>query len=330
MGMKRRNFVVGAAALTGLSGASAARAQDSILEQAKILVGFPPGAGADSLARLVAEEIRGKYARTVVVENKPGASGRLAVDEVNRGPIDGSLMIMQPDAVMALQPHVDPKNTNYKFEDLVPVISCAQYDSTLVVGPMVPDSVRTMKAFLDWAKANPTIASYGVPATASPQDFLMRIAMKSNNFELVQVPYRGGAPGLRDAAGGQLAAMFTFIGDALPLQASGKVRMLGTSGVGRSKFTPDVPTFVEQGFVGMSLPPTRMGLWMKRGVPEAQLDRLHNMVAEALKKPSVVAFMSNIAYEVSSITQAEAAKAAEEAYKAWGERVRATGYKPPE
>lgn len=330
MAVNRRNFVVGAAALTGLQVPGVAPAQSAVLDQARILVGFPAGGGADSLARHIAEAIRGKYARTIVVDNKPGASGRLAVDEVNRGPIDGSLMIMQPDAVMALQPHVDPKNTNYKFDDLVPVVSCGKYDSVLVVGPMVPDNVRTMRAFLDWAKANPSIASYGVPATASPQDFLMRSAMKANNFALVQVPYRGGAPGLRDAAGGQLAAMFTFVGDALPLASSGKVRIIGASGATRSKFIPDIPTFEEQGFKGMSLPPTIMGLWMKRGVPDAQLDRLHNLVNEVLKEPASVEFLARLGYEDHPISRAEFTKAAQANFQAWEERVRSTGYKPPE
>lgn len=116
----RRHFLQGAGALAALSSFDIALAQSGLLEHGRILVGFPAGGGTDGAARRIADGIRGHHANIVVVENKPGAAGRLAVEEVRRNVVDGSVMLVQPDAVMTQQSHVDPKNTRYKFDDLSP------------------------------------------------------------------------------------------------------------------------------------------------------------------------------------------------------------------
>jgi tripartite-type tricarboxylate transporter receptor subunit TctC len=329
MTITRRLFGRGTAALTTLSAMGLANAQSALVERATIFVGFPAGGGTDGSARRVGEGMRGTYARNVLVENKPGATGRLAVEEVRRGATDGSVMIMQPDAVMVNQPQIDPKNIKYKFEDLSPVVSIGLHDHALAVGPMVPDSVRTMSQFLEWAKANPKLASYGTPGSNSVPDFLMKAGMKDNSFELVHVPYKGSAPGMQDLLSGQVAAMVSPVGDSLSYRASGKVRVLGTSGRRRSKFTPDVPTFAEQGFKGMELT-ERMGLWMNRSVPEPVMDRLHSDVQKVLLQPEVIEFLSKIGFEEDPISRLDFAKATRESYQAWGERIIKTGYKPEE
>lgn len=329
MNVSRRRLLQGAASLATLSTIGAASAQSAIAERATILVGFPAGGGTDGAARRVADAIRGSYARVVIVENKPGASGRLAVDELRRGATDGSLMIMQPDAVMVNQPQVEPKSTKYRFEDLSPVVSIGLHDHALAVGPMVPESVRSMRDFLEWAKANPRLASFGTPGSNSVPYFMMRTAMADNAFELVHVPYKGSAPGMQDLLGGQVAAMVSPVGDSLPYRDSGKVRVLGTSGLRRSKFTPDVPTFEEQGFKGMNVT-ERMGLWMSRSVSDSVMDQLHDAVQKVLQQPSVVEYFAKIGFEPDPISRQDLAKATRESYQAWGDRIAKTGFKPEE
>lgn len=329
MSITRRHFVQGTAALSVLSACEAAKAQSAALERATILVGFPAGGGTDGAARRLAEGIRGSYARVVIVENKPGASGRLAVDEVVRGPTDGSMMIMQPDAVMVNRPQVDPKNTKYKLDDLIPVVSVGLHDHALAVGPLVPESVRSMRDFLAWAKANPRLASFGTPGGDSVQSFLMQASMKDNSFELVHVPYKGSAPGMQDLLGGQIPAMVSPVGDSLPYRDSGKVRVFGTTGARRSKFTPDVPTFDEQGFKGMELT-ERMCVWMSRGVPEVVRNHLHDAAQKVLEQPSVVEYLAKLGFEPDPISQSDLAKAMRASYEAWTERLRKTGFKPEE
>lgn len=327
MTTRRRDFLRSASALTALCASGISGAQPALFEQARILVGFPPGGGTDGAARRVAEGIRGHYAGIVVVDNKPGAAGRLAVEEVRRSVADGSLMLMQPDAVMTQQPHVDPKNTRYKFDDLSPVASMGLHHHALVVGPMVPETVRSVRDFLEWAKAHPKQAAFGTAGANSSQDILMRIAMKQNGFELTHVPYRGSIPGIQDALAGQVAAMFSPVGDSLQYRPSGKLRAIGTSGSRRSKFMPDVPTFEEQGIKGMELT-ERMGLWVRRGVPDAVQDKLHTDVKRVLQLPEVIEFLARSGFEPDPISRREYTTALQESFGAWGERVRLSGFKP--
>lgn len=327
MDITRRDFVRLGAAGVATSAFGIAVAQAPLLDQVKILVGFPPGGGTDTAARRIADGIRGTYARTTLVENKPGASARLVVEEIRRGPTDGSVLLVTPDAVMTQQPHVDPKNTRYKFEDLTPAASIVVISHALAVGPMVPESVRNMQEFLAWAKGNRDRSSYGTPGANSSQDFLMKAAMKHHGFELTHVPYKGSAPGIQDLLGGQVAAMVSPVGDALPYLSTGKLRIIGTSGTQRSKFVPDVPTFKEQGFQGMELS-ERFGIWAKAGVPDATLDRLHAAVQKVLAQPELVDFFAKVGMEVDPISRQAFAKAARDSYDSWAERVRITGFKP--
>lgn len=327
MGIKRRDFVRLTTLVAATSGFGLARAQTPLLDQAKVLVGFPPGGGTDTAARRIADGLRGSYARMTLVENKPGASGRLVVEEIRRGPADGSLLLVQPDAVMAQQPHVDPKNTRYAFEDLTPVASIVLISHALAVGPMVPASVKNMQGFLAWAKANRERASYGSPGANSSQDFLMKAGMKQHGFELTHVPYKGSAPGIQDLLGGQVAAMISPIGDSLPYLSTGKLRIIGTSGMQRSKFVPEVPTFKEQGYQGMELS-EHFGVWAKAGVPEATLDRLHAAVQKVVVQPELIEFFAQVGMEVNPISRQAFIKATRESYDAWGERLRFTGFKP--
>lgn len=327
MKISRRRFVQLTSLAATASGISQAMAQAGLLDQVRVLVGFPPGGGTDTAARRVADGLRGTYGRTILVENKPGASARLVVEDIRRGPTDGSLLLVQPDAVMTQQPHVDPKNTRYAFDDLTPVASIVLFSHALAVGPMVPESVKTLADFLAWAKANKERASYGTPGANSSQDFLMKAAMKQNGFELTHIPYKGSAPGIQDLLGGQVAAMLSPVGDSLSHLSTGKLRIIGTSGTERSKFVPNVPTFLEQGFQGMVLT-ERFGVWAKAGVPDATLDRVHASVQRVLAQPDLMEFFGKVGMEVSPISRQAFAKAARDSYDAWGERVRLTGFKP--
>ena len=249
------------------------------------------------------------------------------MDEVRRGTVDGSVILVQPDAVMTQQPHVDPRNTLFRFEDLTPVASVGLIRHALAVGPMVPESVRNLRDLIAWAKANPKSASYGSPGANSSQDFLMKVAMKHHGFELTHIPYKGSAPGVQDLIAGQVAVMISPVGDSLPHLSTGKMRIIGTSGAQRSMFAPDVPTFNEQGFQGMELT-ERFGIWVKTGVPEATMDRLHGAAQKVLGQQELIDFFAKAGIEADPISRRAFAKAARDSYDAWAERVRATGYKP--
>lgn len=323
----RRIFLLAGISLAVSATLPGALAQTPQLEQARILVGFPAGGGTDASARRLAEGLTGRYAKSVIVENKPGASGRLAVDELRRGAMDGSLLLVQPEAVVTQQPLVDPKYTNFKFDDVVAVAAIGSIQHAFAVGPTVPESVKTMKDFFEWAKANPSKASFGTPGNNSAQDFLMRSVGRSVTGELTHVPYKGSAPGVQDLIAGQITAFLSPVGDTLPYTASGRVRLLGTSGEQRSKFAPNVPTFAEQGLPEMTLV-EYFGVWMARGTPDAVQANASAAVRSVVSQPATAEALLKFGIEATPISQQEFASAIRASNAAWAERLRKIGFKP--
>lgn len=245
----RRHFVQ----LIGTSATSLSLAPLGVLaqgiDQVRILYGFPAGSSGDSVARRVGEKLAGTaYTRNAaVVENKPGASGRIALETLKAAPADGSVLAMAPVSAMANYPFIYPKLA-YDPKDFAPVSIAAIAHHGLAVGPLVPASVKTVRDFLAWCKGNVAQAHYGSPGAGSTPHFLGALLGLNSGTELQHVPYRGSVPGVVDVVGGQIAAMVTTHGDFLQHHRAGKLRILGTSGPGRSPFVPEVPTFAEQGF----------------------------------------------------------------------------------
>lgn len=243
----RRAFtksLLGSAALSALGLPLAAQAQG--IDLAKILVGFPPGGTTDILSRRVADKLRGGYASNVIVENKPGAGGQIAISALKTAAADGSTLLLTPSSMLSVYPFTYAK-LPYTLDDLAPVSVGCFFSLGFGVGPAVPESVKTVKDFLAWAKANPDKANYGSPAPGSIPHLTAALLNKMTKSNLNHVPYRGSAPGIQDLLGGQISAMSSPVGDYLPHLKSGKLRLLATSGPKRSPFTPDVPTFKEQG-----------------------------------------------------------------------------------
>jgi tripartite-type tricarboxylate transporter receptor subunit TctC len=224
------------------------------IEQVKIINGFPAGGTADATSRRVGDKLAGTtYSKnTAVVENKTGAAGRIAIDTVKNGPADGSCLLLTPYSMMAIYPHIYKTLSYDPFKDFAPVCMASSMAHGLAVGPMVPASVKTVKDFVAWCKANPKQANYGSPAAGSTPHFLGALLSLDTGVEMQHIPYRGSVPGVTDMIGGQLAAMFTPHGDFLANHRAGKIRILATSGKKRSTFVPEVPTFAEQGFADLT------------------------------------------------------------------------------
>lgn len=216
------------------------------LDTAKILVGFPPGGTTDALSRRVAEKLRGAYANLFLVENKPGAGGQIAITTLKNSPPDGSSLLLTPSSCLSVYPFTYPR-LPYSVDDVAPVTLACSYSLAIGVGPAVPASVKNMKDFIAWVKANPAQANYGSPAAGSIPHLTAALAAKMTNIEMRHVAYRGSAPGIQDLLGGQISAMCSPVGDYLQHVKAGKLRLLATTGPARSPFTPDVPTLQEQG-----------------------------------------------------------------------------------
>ncbi len=331
MEMNRRRFtgtLTGslAASLTGLSWSSLAVAQTPVPENLKILVGFPAGGPTDAAARRIGDAIRGGYARNILVDNKPGAAGRIAFEELRRSPADGSVMLLQPASVIALQPNVDPKNANYKPDDCAPVSGCCVIHYGFAVGPMVPESVKSMRGFLDWAKANPNLANFGSPGLGSPMQFLVNLLSRATGVPLNHVPYKGSAPAIQELLGGQIAAVCSPVGDSFPHLKSGRLRLLATSSDKRSRFTPETPTFGEQGFTGLEMQEW-FGLFMPKGTPAAVLNRASQAIRQAVTVPEVIEAFTRFGFEPEANTPEEFLRLMQQDYNNWAARIKAVGFK---
>jgi tripartite-type tricarboxylate transporter receptor subunit TctC len=249
---RRQLMLLGAAAALPTIG----RAQATMpFEQPRVLYGFPAGSAGDICARRVADKLGGTpYAKNAaVVENKPGAGGRLALEALKTSPTDGSVLAMTPYSALAIYPHVYRKLAYDPFADFMPVAIASVMHHGLAIGPLVPDSVKNVKDFLAWAKANPDKANFGSPGAGSTPHFLGALLGLNAGVDLKHVPYRGSVPGVTDVVGGQIAAMVTPAGDFLQNHRAGKLRLIATSGKARLPFSPDVATFGEQGFGDLTM-----------------------------------------------------------------------------
>ncbi|MDP3223770.1 MAG: tripartite tricarboxylate transporter substrate-binding protein, partial [Rubrivivax sp.] len=285
MNLNRRQSLLLAAAGAALPW----RAQAQGFEQPKFLYGFPAGSAGDIACRRVAERVGGTaYAKNAaIVENRPGAGGRIALDGLRAAPTDGSVLAMTPFSCVSIYPHVYKKLSYDPVADFMPVSIAAIMHHGLAVGPVVPDSVKDVKGFVAWAKANPDKANYGSPAAGSTPHFLGALLGLSQNAEMKHIPYRGSVPGITDVVGGQLAAMFTPAGDFLPNHRAGKLRLLGTSGKTRLPFAPDVATFAEQGF-GELTTEEWFGFYAPARTPAAVVAAANAAINQGLKDKSLV------------------------------------------
>lgn len=254
---RRQCITLGAGAALALH----QRAWAQSLPMARLLIGAPAGGAGDSLLRRLAERMKGGYAANVIVENKPGAGGQIALMATREAAPDGSTMLMTPSTFFSLYPHTYRKLPYDPARDFKPVSLMAFTNFALAVGPAVPESVRTLEDFMAWARANPDKASYGSPAPGSVPHLIVAAAANQFGAPLRHVPYKGSVPGLQDMRGGHIAAMSSPIGAVVPHVQQGGARVLAVTGSARSPQLPQVPTYREQGlpivgreWFGMFLP----------------------------------------------------------------------------
>jgi tripartite-type tricarboxylate transporter receptor subunit TctC len=275
--MKRRHF----AALAGAAlVAPAVLAQDRTM---KILVGFPPGGSADVIARLLAEKLRAALGQNVIVENKPGAAGRLVLGELKRTAPDGQTLVLSPSGAMVIAPWLYSNIGYDPIKDFTPVSRIVTFDFAVTAGPGAPQG--DLKSVLAWMKANPGQANYATSGAGTVPHFAGLLLSQAAGVQLTHVAYRGGAPAAQDLIGGQVPLMVDTASETLEHHKAGKVRILAVTGEQRSKALPEVPTLKEQG-INMTAD-AFFGLYGPSGVPADVVARIDRAVADALNDPVV-------------------------------------------
>jgi tripartite-type tricarboxylate transporter receptor subunit TctC len=296
------------------------------VDQLKIVLGFPAGGTSDATARRVGEKIRGDYVRdAVIVENKTGAGGRIAIDTVKAAAPDGKTFLLAPHSTLSIYPYIYKQLSYNSFEDFIPVSMGSVFSIGFAVGPMVPDSVKTLKDFAAWCKANPTKANYGSPAPGSTPHFTGWMIGNQLGVEMKHVPYRGSVPGVQDVAGGQIAAMCTPVGDFLQMAKAGRLRILATSASKRSRFTPEVPTFAESG-VDTVQHEEWFAFFAPKGTPANLIQAASTSIAKALASQDVRDGLGTFGLEAQGSSSATLGRALKFEYDNWGPIVKRIGF----
>jgi tripartite-type tricarboxylate transporter receptor subunit TctC len=247
--------------------------------------------------------MRGTYANTVMVDNKPGAGGQIGVTTLKSAAADGAHILYSPASMLTIYPHSYTR-LSYAQSDVAPLGIGHSTDHAFVVGPAVPDSVKNIKDFVEWAKANPGKASIGNPAAGSMPHLLAgRLAMLGG-FQITNVPFAGSGPAIPQVMGGQLAGMSSPLGDWVQHHKGGRVRILATSGPDRAVFTPDVPTYREQGF-GELLVREWFGFFAPAGVSDAVRQNLNAALRQAMNQQDIRDFVTPLAANLEASTVAE-------------------------
>jgi len=281
------------------------------------------GGTTDLTARLIADGIRESVGQPVVVENRPGATGRIAAEALKHAAADGTTFLLAPIVVTVLAPLVFRDLSYDPSKDFAPVAQVVRYSFVLAVRPDHP--ARTVPEFVAWAKVNPAQARFGTAGSGSIPHLLGVMVSRATGTDLVHASYSSLAQVQSELIAGQIAAAISAFADFLALDRAGKVRIIATSATGRSPRLPAVPTFVEQGFpavvaVGWN------AVYAPAGTPKPLIDRLSVAIARALRTPAIREKLMDLGLEPVGTTPDELAAiiAADTAH--WAPVVRAAGF----
>lgn len=261
-----------------------------------LVVPWAPGGSTDILARAISQQMTTSMGQTVIVENKPGASGTIGAGMVAKAKPDGYTILIDTMSTLVINPSLMPNMPFKGAEDFTPIAILANVINTMVINPSVP--VKTVAEFIAYAKANPAKLAYASAGSGSTNHLSAEIFKRASGIDMLHVPYKGGAPAVLDTVANQTQVLFTAGTQALPHVKSGKLTLLAVTEPKRASLLPDVPAVAE------TLPGFNMSVWYgaygPAGMPRDVLMRLNAEIAKALAVPEVRARMDAMGVEVVS------------------------------
>jgi len=290
----------------------------------KLLLGYPAGASSDTLSRLVADKMRVSLGQPVIVENKAGAGGRIAAEELKAAAPDGRTMMLAPVAVTAIFPSSFGNLRYDAFTDFAPVAHLANFQIGLGVSAKL--GVKTLKDYVALVKRDPKAAFYASAAPGSLPHFFGVMFARAAGIDLVHVPYKGTANAMQALASGEIAAASTVVADLKTVEKSGKAYTLAASGSQRPLAFPDVPTFKELGYniEGYGW----YALWVPAHTPPAVIERLSQAAIAAIKSPDLQERLTTMGLEPTGYGPAELARIQKADFEKWAPIIKASGFKP--
>lgn len=312
--------------LAGLALFSVVPARSQVPQTIKLVVGYPPGGSVDTLARFMGQALQESLKTTVIVDNRPGAGGRIAAAQFKRAPADGSEIMIAPNALTTVQSLVYADKLGYSvLDDFTPVAKLASYPFALSVPGS--SSIRTANDLTAWVKANPAQAAYGSSGAGGMSHFAGLRFAKAAGVEWAHIPYKGGAPLINDLVGGHVGAAVDTVIDHIEHARAGKIRIVGIFSQKRYALAPELPTLAEQGIQGLDIEGW-FGAFVPAGTPPAMVARLDDAFGKALADPALKAKLNKLVIEVSYLHNNDFRKLQAAELQAWAPVVRDSGFKP--
>jgi len=287
-----------------------------------LVVGFAPGGGTDTVARVMQKKLGEHLGQTIVVENRAGAGGTIAAGVVAKAEPDGYTILLATIAALAINPHLNSTLPYKPLVDFAPISMATVSGNVLVVNSSV--QAKTLAEYVKEANSKPGGMAYGTSGIGSAGNLageLFRLTAKAN---LVHVPYKGGGPAMSDLLGGQIPSVFASATTATPQVKSGKLRALGSTGAKRSEALPEVPTIAEQGYPGYQatnwyafVGPVRMS--------KDIVARLNREIVKTLNDPETHAAILKQGEEPTPSTPEELAQHMASEYATWGRVIKEAG-----
>lgn len=277
--LRRTTLMLAAAGLL-CSAALPTLAADYPTRPVSLIASAAPGGTTDIAARMIADPLGKALGQTVVVDNKPGASGGIAAQSVLRSPADGYTLLLQYSGFQVITPHVQANVGFDPVNDFEPVANVLSAPQVLVVRPDLP--VKTLQELVDYAKANPGKLNYASSGNGSLQHMTTELLNQMAEIEIVHIPYKGTGPALTDLLGGSVDLTITTPPPLLPHIEAGKLRALAVTGKQRLESLPNVPTVAEAGFPDL-LVSSWFAMYAPKGTPRPIVDKLASEIEEIMK-----------------------------------------------
>ena len=283
----------------------------------RIVIGFVPGGGTDTIARVISKKLADTWPQPLVVENRPGADGSIATEIVAKSPADGYTLVMITNA-HTITPF--QRKLNYDpVKDFAPVTLTASTPNLLVVHPSLP--VKTVKEFIAFAKSHRGQLTFGSSGTGTSPYLAMELFKSMTDINIVHVPYKGTGAAVIDLMGGHIQVMFGSVSGTLPFVRSGKLRALGISTAQRWPTLPEIPTVSESAVPGFEAA-TWYGVLAPAGTSTAIVSKLQTDMAAVLNVPDVRKTVLDMGFTAVGNTPAEFAEVIRNDMARWGKLIR--------
>jgi len=313
------------AALLALSYAGGAFAQSTFpARPVTIVVGFAPGGGTDTVARIMQKNLGDSLGQQVLVENKAGAGGNIATDFVAKAAPDGHILLLGTVGSLTVAPHIISNLPYDPLRDLAPITMAAVFANVLVVQPSVPAS--SLAEFVKLAREKPGTVTYGSSGIGGAGHLAGELLGMMAKIDIVHVPYKGGGPAMQGILGGQVTSVFATPISAWPHIKAGKVRAIATTGSKRAELLPEVPTVAESGYPGYEAVNWYAYMAPAR-TPKPIIERLHRELVKALDAPDIRELLNKQGIEPSPSSTEELARYIAREYETWGKVVKLAGIK---